>query len=249
MIETVARTYGVARSLATYYGPVWRRARMTAWYREFLKPGDLAFDIGAHVGNRVAAFRRAGALVVAVEPQPDFARLLRLFFGRDDEVAIEQCAVGMAAGSSVLYVSTSTPTLSTTAADWIRDVQSDSRFGVVRWNRTLPVPLVTLDTLIARHGEPQFCKIDVEGSEYDVLAGLTRPLSAVSFEYIPVAIDRATACIARLGQLGHYRYRFSRGETMRWSCADWLEPDQMLSALQAMQSLEPSGDVYARRVT
>ena len=31
---------------------------------------SLAFDIGAHVGDRTAAFRRLGARVVAVEPQP-----------------------------------------------------------------------------------------------------------------------------------------------------------------------------------
>src|SRR6266540_2818195 len=90
---TALRAYGIARSLGMYYGPVWRRGRMEAFYRQFLAPGDLAFDIGSHVGNRVRAFRRVGARVVAVEPQPDFARLLRLLYGRDTGVVIEECAV------------------------------------------------------------------------------------------------------------------------------------------------------------
>ena len=55
---------------------------MDALYRQFVKRGDLVFDIGAHVGDRVAAFRRLGAKVVAVEPQPALALTLSMFYGR-----------------------------------------------------------------------------------------------------------------------------------------------------------------------
>ena len=70
----------------TYYAPG-RAAALDAFHRRFLGPGDLAFDIGAHVGDRTASFRRLGARVVAVEPQPRLARLLRLLFGRDAGMA------------------------------------------------------------------------------------------------------------------------------------------------------------------
>jgi hypothetical protein len=131
----------------------------------------------------------------------------------------------------------------------MKDVQADERFHAIRWDREIAIPLVTLEDLIARHGEPQFCKIDVEGSEADVLAGLERPLDAVSFEYIPVAVDRAAACVARLDQLGDYRYRFSRAETMEWGCTEWLGGPDILAALRAMPLGDRSGDVYARRVS
>jgi FkbM family methyltransferase len=239
----------MARSLAMYYGPVWRRRRMEAFYREFLSPGDLAFDIGSHVGNRIRAFRRVGARVVAVEPQPDFARLLRVLYGRDKDVAIEQCGVASIAANGALFVSTRTPTLSTSAPAWMREVQADARFRGIQWDREIAVPLVTLEDLIARHGEPSFCKIDVEGSEEDVLGGLARPLAALSFEYIPVAVDRAAACLERLGRLGDYRYRYSRAETMRWACPEWLDGRQLLAALRAMPVSDRSGDVYARRMS
>ena len=44
---------------------------------QFVKPGDLVFDIGAHLGNRTRAFVALGCRVVAVEPQPHVARMLR----------------------------------------------------------------------------------------------------------------------------------------------------------------------------
>jgi FkbM family methyltransferase len=243
----LARARGLARSIAMYYGQVWRRGRMEAFYRQFLGAGDLAFDVGSHVGNRIRAWRRLGARVVAIEPQPDFLALLRLLYGRDPGVAIEDCGVASAPGDGTLLVSSRHPTVSTCSADWTRDVRADPRFAAVRWDVQLPVRLRTLDELIARHGEPRFCKIDVEGFELDVLRGLGRPLRALSFEYIPIAIERAVDCIARLGELGDYRYRFSRVETMRWACDGWLAPAEMVSTLRALAVDDRSGDVYAVR--
>jgi FkbM family methyltransferase len=206
----INRVAGITRSLVTYYGPFWRRRRFEAFYRQFLQPGDLAFDLGAHVGNRVRVFRRIGARVVAIEPQPDFVAVLGMLYGRDPGVTIEAIGVAAEGGQGRLHLSSRTPTVSTFADSWIDDIQADRRFHRIRWDTVISVPLVTLDELISRYGEPQFCKIDVEGFEYEVLGGLSRPLPSLSFEYIPVAIARAIACVARTSALGEYRYRHSR---------------------------------------
>jgi len=71
---------------------------------------------------------------------------------------------------------------------------------------------VTLDDLIERFGEPVFCKIDVEGFEPDVLAGLTRPLAALSVEFVQGALGQARACVDRLEQLAPYRYQLASGD-------------------------------------
>lgn len=247
LVHRISRAAGIARSLITYYGPVWRRRRFEAFYRQFLHPGDLAFDIGAHVGNRVRVFRRIGARVVAVEPQPDFVALLRVLYGRDPSVVIEASGVAAEVGEGELHLSSRTPTVSTFATSWMRDVQADRRFQRIRWDSVVSVPLVTLDELVARHGEPQFCKIDVEGFEHEVLTGLSSPIPALSFEYIPVAGARAVACIERTSALGDYRYRYSQVETHRWTGDTWLEPDAMIKILRAMPANDRSGDVYAVR--
>jgi FkbM family methyltransferase len=242
-----ARAYGVARSLVTYHGQPWRNARRRLFYGQFVRPGRVAFDIGAHVGDRIRCWRSLGARVLAVEPQPDFAWLLRRFFGRDPGVTVLACGIGREAARATLRVSSRTPTVSSFSDAWMKDVQRDPRFARIAWDRAVEVELCTLDALIERFGEPCFVKLDVEGMERDALAGLTRPLPALSFEYIPLLRARAAACIDRVVELGDYRFRRSEVETTRWAEGAWLDAQQMKRALDALPDNAGSGDVYAVR--
>jgi FkbM family methyltransferase len=213
----LTRAYGMARSLAMYHGIPGRHRRMVAFYREFLGPGDLAFDVGAHVGSRVRAWRKLGGAGGGRGAPARLRRVLRLLFGRDAEVVIVTDALGAEPGTAQLGVSTATPTVSSMAAGWRDDVAHDASFARVRWDRTVDVAVTTLDALVAEHGEPAFCKVDVEGFELDVLAGLSKPVRALSFEYLPPAHDAALAVLARVEELGDYRYNYSPVETLTWA--------------------------------
>ena len=144
-------------------------------------PGSLCFDVGAHVGNRMRCWRRLGARVVAIEPQADFVRVLRWLYGNDAQVEIVPLAVGRAAGSAELLVSERTPTVTTLSQPWVEAVQRDPKFANVSWSRGRRVDVVTLDSLIARYGEPAFVKVDV----YPTVDGRTlEGLTAADFEIL-----------------------------------------------------------------
>src|SRR5690606_8231620 len=88
----------LSRSLAVYYGDAAREAAMDALYARFVQPGVLAFDIGSHVGDRIGAFRRLGARVVALEPQPLCAHVIRTLYAGDSSVTLLENACGPTAG-------------------------------------------------------------------------------------------------------------------------------------------------------
>jgi FkbM family methyltransferase len=239
------RFVGIARSMAIYHAIPLRQRRMRRLYATFVKPGDLVFDIGAHAGNRVRGFAALGCRVVALEPQPDFARLLRTLFGRSPRIEIVEAAVGAEAGRAPLSISDRTPTVTTLAAAWREARSREADFGSVRWNRRIEVETTTLDLLITRCGVPAFVKIDVEGAEPAVLAGLTRSVPALSFEYVPAAIDEVRACVNRLSVLGHYLFNWSPGESFRLASSTWLTAAELLAGLETPHGRRRSGDVYA----
>lgn len=242
------RAVGLARSLAIYHAMPWRQRRLRRMYRQFVRPGDLVFDVGAHVGNHVRCCAALGCRVIALEPQPDFARLLQSLFGRSKQIVVLAAAVGEAHGLATLSISERTPTVTSLATAWRDERAHEPGFESVRWNRRVEVEVTTLDALIARFGLPAFVKIDVEGSEPAVLAGLTCAVASLSFEYLPGALSQVEACLTRLASLGHYEFNWSVGESYELADASWSSGDVLLARLGQPEAQRRSGDVYARLV-
>jgi FkbM family methyltransferase len=247
MFEALRTARGVVRSLSIYYGGRHNRAAMDGLYARFVKPGDLVFDVGSHVGDRIAAFRRLGARVVACEPNPALVKTLRLIYGRDANVTIEPVAVGSAAGEIELKINVDNPTVSTASRDFVKASQGAPGWEGQNWDKSVKVPMTTLDALIARHGLPAFIKIDVEGFEAEALAGLTQPVAALSFEFTTIQRDVAQACIARCPALGYVRYNAALGESQTLVHDAWQSAEAVGRWLDGLPAEANSGDVYASR--
>jgi FkbM family methyltransferase len=248
-VSRIDRTLGIVRSVVTYYGIPLRARRLRRFYGQFVTPGSLCFDVGAHAGNRVRCWLQLKARVVAIEPQPDFVRVLRFLYGRNPNVEIVAAALGRSRGRGTLLVSERTPTVTTLSADWIGEVRTDPRFARVSWTPGTPVEILTLQSLIERHGLPRFVKIDVEGFEAEVLAGLEVAVPILSFEYLPAARATALACIDRLEELGVYRYNSSSGESHRLAMEKWVDAEAARGFIETLPQDAPSGDLYASLVT
>lgn len=223
------------------------QARVTAFLRPFIDPGDLCFDVGANRGRRSEALLALGAWVVAVEPQPVCLKRLRARFGHEDRFRIEAVALGDAPGTAQLQIGRDDQ-ISTLARDFVEDAEQIPELAAIGWQGTLEVPVTTLDALVERHGVPRFTKIDVEGFEDHVVAGLSRPLPLVSLEYTQWRLDPVLAAVERLETLGDYRFNLSEGETMEWALPAWVPGSEIRELLRTTYARQEDGygDVYAR---
>ncbi len=213
-------------------------------YRPFVPQGGLVFDIGANLGVYTRLFRSLGARVVAAEPQASCVKHLRRLANRDPDIEVAPYAVGAAPGEAVLHVGGHDMT-ATLSSKWIRN----SRFArSYHADQQQSVRVTTLDDMIKQFGAPDFLKIDVEGFESEVLAGLSERITTVTFELTSEMVENAWECLARLSELcPDYRYRLWLVDSEAWMDSPWLADAAFREAVLTRIRDHPGlvGDVFA----
>jgi FkbM family methyltransferase len=225
-------------------GPPYEQA--LAFYRQFVGPGQLVFDVGAHIGNRTGLFLELGAHVVAFEPQLRCARTLVEAFGANDAFTLLRVGLGATPSRAELRLAVN-DYLASTSFEFTEATVAAGRLHPAQWSsgETLDIRVTTLDTAIAMFGLPAFTKIDVEGAEPDVLAGLSVALPMLSFEFSGELLEQVDTCVAHLERIGTYRVAIASGEEL--VLGPWMEPRSLRSALEQLRG-DPLlwGDVYAQ---
>jgi FkbM family methyltransferase len=188
----------------------WREARFYGRYGEvelhlleFLCRRDQdAIDVGANDGCYVHYLRRHARQVIAFEPMPSLARMLRRKFRRG--VVVESMALSDTAGT----VSLRMPVVDGVVVTGCSTVSSAAS-ATYPAHRAIEVPMDRLDSVYG--GEVGFIKIDVEGHEQAVLDGAIetirrcrpRMLVEVDERLAPGGLARAKAYFRDLGYLGY----------------------------------------------
>ncbi len=223
-----------------------REIRMRSHFRRLIDPHALVFDIGASRGDWTAVFRSLGATVVAVEPVRETADELRRRFRKDAGVKVVEKAVTASTEPVTLHIN-AIPELCSISPGWIEATERSGRFSKwgSQWVEHRTVPATTVDQLIAEFGRPQFCKIDVEGSEVEVLGGATVPIDFLSLEFVAERTASALDCIFRLERRGFRSYNLSYGDTFRFVRDEWLGRAAIEEWLPALLTPGTWGDLYA----
>ena len=214
--------YRPARAVRRLFQPASarRRARAVAdFYRALVPPDALVFDLGANVGQVSEALLRAGARVVAVEPQPECLAELRARCGLSPRLVVLPAVVTGAPGVATLHLR-GHHAASSLRRDWLGDAVG-----------TLDVPAVTLAALIERYGPPAYCKADVEGAEEEVFSTLPHPLPLVSFEYHRGWLDRAAACLRMLAAGHDAEVNLTHAWPPRFALDAWIPADEFIDTV------------------
>lgn len=220
-----------------------QRKDMIKFHSQFIKPNDLVFDIGANIGNYTQIYQSLCAKVVCLEPQPYCISKLKKRFKDDNSITIVE--KGVAETISELELNLDSQNHAT--ATFSEHFKKDGPFNDRTWENKIKVPVTTLDNLIKEYGQPTYCKIDVEGYEYSVLKGLSKPIKYISFEYSKSLLDLVENCIKHLEELGKPMYNYCEyNKPTEFILDSWVRDGDILIERIKDSKSAFSGDIYVR---
>jgi hypothetical protein len=116
------------------------------------------------------------------------------------------------------------------------------------------VPVLTLDLLIEKYGRPDYCKIDVEGSDLAVLRGLSHVLPLISFEFHFWAegVNELHEALAYLERFGQYQFNYTSQDKPGFRGPHWGSRDELCEWLGLKKGTMPPtdyGDIFAQFVS
>lgn len=223
-------------------------------FGQFVKEGDLVFDIGANRGGMTYVFRRQlGCKVVAVEPlhkiSPDRVKEFAWQFKDDPDVTLVPLAVAPTPTVELQMPNLMKHWIITSASQRWRTKSAHSHLyrSVVK----KVVEAVTLDDLVRTFGEPRFIKVDVEGYGAEVISTLTTPVYSLNMEFHWDWLWNNHQAMKHLATIGEYEYNYAldnRGDLMM---PEWWNGTELIKYLKTKlvhKGKGSWGDIYARRV-
>jgi FkbM family methyltransferase len=215
------------------------------FYTKFISPGDICFDIGANIGAKSKILLRAGAKVIAVEPQDECVRIpkiLKLLYRRRFDIVHMACGAEEAEAEMLIC---NASTLSSLSREWICAVINSGRFASFSWKKKKLIKMTTLDRLICKYGLPNFIKVDTEGFEYEVIRGLSQPVKLISLEFTPEYLAPIIKSIQHLQSFGEIRYNFAIAEVPKLVLGEWVTAEKIINILKNFSGNKKIyGDVY-----
>ncbi len=162
-----------------------------AWLKEWLKPGDTFWDIGANWGLITLSAAKIVGLtgrVIAIEPSPfNLAWLKRHINLNQCEhiVTVVEAAVCEQNGGSVSFSLLNDGHSPSNSLMFSSTVNGESP----EVSQQISVPAISLDSLLIEQGQsPKLVKIDVEGAELKVLKGAVQLLSSEEAPILLLAV-------------------------------------------------------------
>lgn len=222
-----------------------KQKEMLRFYKQFIKAGDLCFDIGANSGERTDVFLKLSANVICLEPQSKCLNVLKEKYKYNANVTLVNAALGSKEGEAELMLCDETDECSTLSTDFVRTYTGVSNF---HWNKKEKVNVLTLDSLCASYGMPKLCKVDVEGYESEVFKGMTKGIEIICFEFNYPLITDTIRCLEILTLIGNYECNFIEYERMDLILNKWMGIKEFKERIKEL--IKPNvltGEIIVRR--
>jgi FkbM family methyltransferase len=241
MKKLLKTVYHKLKNIYSNFNNSLNERKQFAFYKKLIGNNKLIFDVGANIGIKTELFYKLGNRVIAIEPQSDCYRALSEKFKNNPEVKTINTGVADKTGEATLNVSTKYWGFCSLKKDWQKGTKYDN------FDKKEIIQLTTLENLISEYGLPDFCKIDVEGFEIEVLNGLKSKITCLNFEFHGDTFDQAVKCLDRLNELDYKMFNYVEGEG-NFKIKNWVLKTELIKIIE--QNIKTNkqiwGDIYAK---
>lgn len=210
------------------------------FYAQFIGQDDLCFDIGANTGKKSRLFLSLGANVIAFEPQTACQESLKNLKKVYPSFEYYPIAVGAENEEKELFLAnhSEVATLSKAFIDYFSGDE-------IQWTAKETVTVKSLESLIETYGLPNYCKIDVEGYELDILSHLKSKIPMLEFEFTGGFISETIKIISLLDN-ENVRFNYILNEHLKLQLRDWCTGTEMKKIIQKLPIKRLHGNIFAK---
>lgn len=219
------------------------KKKSTKLYKSLIKKSGLCFDIGANLGFKSKLYLSLSAKVIAFEPQESCYNALMKIKNRYSNFEIYKVAIGSDNTELDLHVGNHIE-----VATLSKKFKAYFTTNNIYWNHKKRVKVVTLDSQIETFGIPDFCKIDVEGYEYQILKNLTYKIPVIEFEFTGGFIEETIECVLKLDTLGSYNFNYILNEKPEFIFKNWVSSEEIITEIKSMNIKNLHGNIFAKLI-
>ncbi len=208
------------------------------FYSQFLKPNNLCFDIGANIGRKSRFFLSLNTKVIAFEPQTACHKYLTKIKNKNFQFH----SFGVGAKDEIKELKIANHIEVATFSDKMIDFYTTEN---LKWNKTEKVTVKKIDTLIEEFGLPDFCKIDTEGFEFEILSNLSYTIPVIEFEFAEAFIEETVALILIL-EKENTLFNYNLNEKPKFELKKWVTAKEMTHILKKIPKNRLHGNIFVK---
>jgi len=214
--------------------------KQKSFYKKLIQPNSLCFDIGANIGDKSKIFLYLNARVIAFEPQSQcYIELKKILH---NNFKFLPYAIGAKNETKNLRIANHIEVA--TFSEKMIDFYSNKN---LKWSKTEKVTVKKLDTIIEEFGVPDFCKIDTEGFELEILSKLTYAIPMIEFEFVEAFIFDTLGIITILNKEGTL-YNYNLNEKPKFELKEWVNAKKMIRIIKNIPKSRLHGNIFVKNI-
>lgn len=210
------------------------------FYAKLIDKNELCFDIGANIGKKSKILLDIGARVVAFEPQKSCISKLTQLKSKYNNFHFESLALDNKVGKNILTLSNYSE-IATLSSNFVNIYKNKD----INWIEEEEVKTITINKAIEQFGLPFYCKVDVEGYEFEILSTLKHKISLIEFEVVAGFQEKAIQIINILNR-ENTLFNFTLNEQPYFKSKNWIKADEMVKVVHAFPKSSLHANIFVK---